>query len=75
MYKDIKRFTGTGYFCVFRLKIHQKYILILDKTFIRVYAVINPEKPAMENSTSFTARFRELPIVERRCVRMERMDS
>ena len=40
-----------------------------------VYAVINPKKPAMESSTSFTARRRELPIVGRRCVRLERMDS
>ena len=47
----------------------------LDILGIIVYAVINPKKPAMESSTSFTARRRELPIVGRRCVRLERMDS
>lgn len=40
-----------------------------------VYSLVNPNKPAMESSNSFTARSREPLIVGRRRVRLERMDS
>ena len=62
--------------CHFCQKIHRKNIGIsLDKRPVLMYADNDPTKPAMENSTSFSARNRELPIVERRCVQMGRMDS